>query len=75
LEILSDRDSKLISLKKILFGVWEMNWIAFNLGSDVVLPGKNAAVPFLLLPQLESSSSRTEAPSLQYSIRTRQVAL
>jgi hypothetical protein len=74
LEVLSDRDSKLISLKKILFGVWEMNWIAFNLGSDVVLPGKSTTMPFLLLPQLESSAGRTDA-SLQYGIRTRQVAL
>jgi hypothetical protein len=74
MEVLSDRDSKLISLKKILFGVWEMNWIAFNLGTDVVLPGKNSAVPFLLMPQLESSGSRSDA-ALQYSIRTRQVVL
>ena len=74
LEVLSDRDSKLISLKKILFGVWEMNWIAFNLGSDVVLPGKSTTMPFLLLPQLESSGGRADA-SLQYNIRTRQVAL
>jgi transglutaminase-like putative cysteine protease len=74
LEILSDRDSKLISLKKILFGVWEMNWIAFNLGSDVILPGKTTTLPFLLMPQLESSGGRTDT-GLQYSIRTRQVVL
>jgi transglutaminase-like putative cysteine protease len=40
LEGISDRDSKLLSLKKVLFGVWEMNWIAFNLGTDIVLPGQ-----------------------------------
>jgi hypothetical protein len=74
MEVLSDRDSKLNSLKKILFGVWEMNWIAFNLGTDVVLPGKNSAIPFLLMPQLESSGSRADAAT-QYSIRTRQVVL
>jgi hypothetical protein len=78
MEVLSDRDSKLISLKKILFGVWEMNWIAFNLGTDVVLPGKSASIPFLLMPQLESSGNRfgaSDSASPQYSIRTRQVAL
>ncbi|MGB8300857.1 MAG: transglutaminase domain-containing protein, partial [Azonexus sp.] len=37
MEGLSDRDSKLQSLRKILFGVWEMNWIAFNVGTDVEL--------------------------------------
>ena len=74
MEVMSERDSKLISLKKILFGVWEMNWIALNLGTDVVLPGKNSAIPFLLLPQLESSGSRMDATP-HYSIRTRQVVL
>lgn len=73
LEGISDRDSKLLSLKKILFGVWEMNWIAFNLGTDIVLPGKNSPMPFLLLPQFEfSGSGATGSP---YAIRTRQVEL
>lgn len=70
-EGLSDIDSKLLSLKKILFGVWEMNWIAFNVGSDITLPGQNAPIPFLLLPQLESPSSRhdgTTASAIQYRI-------
>lgn len=77
-EGLSDRDSKLISLRKILFGVWEMNWIAFNLGADVVLPGKNSAMPFLLFPQMEPSGTRYDGSNqtaIQYSIKTRQVAL
>jgi hypothetical protein len=73
LEGISDRDSKLLSLKKILFGVWEMNWIAFNLGTDIILPGKNTRMPFLLLPHLEFSGS--DANSTPYTIRTRQVEL
>lgn len=78
LEALSDLDSKLISLKKILFGVWEMNWIAFNLGTDVILPGKTSPIPFLLMPQLETSGSRyddSNPSTIQYTIRTRQVEL
>ena len=39
LEGISDRDSKLAALRKVLFGVWEMNWIAYNVGSDVPRPG------------------------------------
>ena len=74
MDIMSDRDSKLISLRKILFGVWEMNWIAFNLGTDVTLPGKNSAIPFLLLPQMEIAG-RTVDDGAQYSIKTRQVVL
>jgi len=78
LEVLSDRDSKLLSLKKVLFGVWEMNWIAFNVGSDVTLPGKSISLPFLLLPQLESPQGRqdgTNPAAIQYSINARRVEL
>ena len=78
LEVLSDRDSKLNALKKILFGVWEMNWIAFNLGTDIVLPGTNAPLPFMLMPQFETAGGRYDtgsSASPQYSIRTRQVAI
>ena len=74
MDIMSDRDSKLISLRKILFGVWEMNWIAFNVGTDITLPGKNSTIPFLLHPQLEMAG-RTADENLQYSIKTRQVVL
>lgn len=73
LEGLSDRDSKLLSLRKVLFGVWEMNWIAFNLGTDIVLPGRNSPIPFLLLPQLAPSSQG--GTGMPYTIRTRQVEL
>ena len=78
IEGLSDRDSKLLSLKKILFGVWEMNWIAFNVGTDVTLPGQNSAIPFLLLPQLESPTGRRDGsnPSaIQYAISAKRVEL
>jgi transglutaminase-like putative cysteine protease len=77
-EGLSDRDSKLLSLKKILFGVWEMNWIAFNLGTDIILPGRQTPVPFLLLPQLESRDGvrdGTDPAAFEYVITARQVAL
>ncbi|WP_412479540.1 transglutaminase domain-containing protein [Azonexus sp. IMCC34839] len=78
LEGLSDRDSKLIALKKVLFGVWEMNWIAFNVGTDVSLPGKNSNLPFLLTPQLEVGSSTlngSQSGPLPYTIKTRQIEL
>ncbi|MDP3540327.1 MAG: transglutaminase-like domain-containing protein [Azonexus sp.] len=78
LEGLSDRDSKLLSLKKVLFGVWEMNWIAFNVGSDVTLPGKITPMPFLLLPQLESPKGLMDgkdAAAIEYSISAKRVEL
>ena len=74
MEGLSDRDSKLLSLRKILFGVWEMNWVAFNVGTDVELPGRQARIPFLLLPQLESRGTLrdgTDPGGFEYTISAR----
>ncbi len=78
MEGLSDRDSKLLSLKKVLFGVWEMNWIAFNVGTDVILPGRQGALPFLLLPQLESREGKrdgTNPAAFEFAISSRRVEL
>lgn len=78
MEGLSDRDSRLLSLRKVLFGVWEMNWVAFNVGTDVVLPGQQLPLPFLLLPQLEAGTMRrdgTNPAAFDYTISARQVAL
>ncbi|MDD2884694.1 MAG: transglutaminase-like domain-containing protein [Dechloromonas sp.] len=52
-EGLSDQDSRLNALKRVLFGVWEMNWIAFNVGSDISLPEQNKRQPFFLFPQFD----------------------
>jgi len=78
MEGLSDRDSRLNSLRKVLFGVWEMNWVAFNLGSDITLPGRQLPMPFLLHPQLESGSGRadgTDPTAFDYTISARRVEL
>lgn len=78
LEGLSDRDSRLQSLRRVLFGVWEMNWIAYNVGTDVTLPGKHLPMPFLLLPQLEAGSMRYDGSNsslIQYTISARRIEL
>ena len=74
LEGISERDSKLAALRKVLFGVWEMNWIAYNFGSDVTLPASQSSVPFLILPQLENGSSLvdgTNRSALPFTIISR----
>ena len=39
----------------MLFGAWEMNWVAFNHGHDVALPGSGLGpVPFLMYPNGET---------------------
>lgn len=50
-------DGKVHAARAMLFGKWDMNWVAFNHGHDVVLPGsKEAAVPFLMYPNGETSA-------------------
>ena len=58
-ESLSDGDSKLTVLKKLLFGFWEMNWVSFNAAQDVNLRGSTGkTVPFLIYPELETGEGR-----------------
>jgi transglutaminase-like putative cysteine protease len=58
-----------------LFGAWEMNWVAFNYGHDVALPGsKGAPVPFLMYPQAEINGERRDsldADSFKYTITSK----
>jgi len=70
LEGLTERDPRLLSLRKILFGVWEMNWMAYNRGADLSLPGSSSRLPFFILPRLETGESGTTKP-FEYSISVR----
>jgi len=75
LEALSDRDSRLQALRRILFGVWEMNWMAYNLGADLTLPTSQARVPNFFLPRLENGEGLRDGrdpAAFMFSIRTRQ---
>jgi transglutaminase-like putative cysteine protease len=55
-----------------LFGSWEMNWMAFNFGHDVALPGSSGKpVPFLMYPQAETADGRLDsldASTFKYEI-------
>jgi transglutaminase-like putative cysteine protease len=65
-EHLSSHDPKLVVLSKLLFGFWEMNWVAFNSALDVRLRGSNGkALPFLILPEAETSAGRFSALDTQ----------
>ena len=52
MEGLDLRDPKRVALRKILFGVWEMNWVAYNVAEDLSLPD-GPALPFFAQPRLE----------------------
>lgn len=76
MEVLSDRDAKIISLRKILFGVWEMNWIAYNYSSDTPLPDLSKAPAFFMVPLSEQGNKLTvgtQPEEFKYNIITRQL--
>ncbi len=61
-ERLTGSDSRLSVLRKLLFGVWEANWVALNSALDIRLPGSNErALPFLILPQAIAASDRFDS--------------
>jgi transglutaminase-like putative cysteine protease len=59
-----------------LFGSWEMNWMAFNFGHDVALPGSSGKpVPFLMYPQGETADGRLDsldADAFKYEITSKE---
>ena len=61
-----------------LFGSWEMNWMAYNYGHDVALPG-SAGKPlvYFMYPQAETEEGRVDpfdAANFEYSITVKEVA-
>ena len=51
---LAQNDPKVEAAHRTLFGAWETNWIAYNQGHDVPLPGSNhPPIGFLMYPQAE----------------------
>ena len=54
-------DEMVSEARSRLFGSWEMNWMAYNYGHDVPLPGsKLAPVPFFMYPQAETADGRVD---------------
>jgi transglutaminase-like putative cysteine protease len=60
-----------------LFGSWEMNWMAYNCGHDVALPGsKNAPINYFMYPQAETGGNRVDpfdADKFKYQITSKEL--
>jgi hypothetical protein len=55
-------DQVVIDARTALFGAWETNWVAYNDGQSVALPGSELGpVPFLLYPQAEVGNARRDS--------------
>jgi transglutaminase-like putative cysteine protease len=67
-------DAKVQAARKRLFGAWEMNWVAFNHGHDVALPGADSKpIPFLMYPNAETRGRRLDSldpATFKYEIRS-----
>jgi len=70
-------DPKAQRARAKLFGAWEMNWLAYNYGHDVKLPGSaEAPLPFLMYPQAETAEGRKDSldpATFKYQITAREV--
>lgn len=70
-------DPKVQAARTVLFGSWEMNWVAYNHGHDIALPGSGkGAIPFLMYPNGETAEGRLDSLSpstFRYEIRVREV--
>jgi transglutaminase-like putative cysteine protease len=70
-------DPKVTRMRKQLFGSWEMNWLAYNNGHDIVLPNSGGKkVAFLMYPQAEVGGALLDPldpDAFKYEIRAREV--
>ena len=70
-------DPKVLKARANLFGAWEMNWMAYNYGNDLKLPGSSGdAIPFLMYPQAESGDARRDSldpDQFRYGIKSREI--
>jgi len=64
-------------VKAKLFGAWEMNWLAYNEGADLHLPGSSGPkVGFLMYPQAETGMERLDSldpDGFKYTITAREL--
>lgn len=62
-----------------LFGSWEGNWLAYNYGHDLVLPGSTRGpVGYLMYPQSETSEGRLDCldpDNFKYTMAAREIPL
>ena len=74
------KDEKVIAARKRLFGSWEMNWLAYNMGHDVKLPHANKApkLPFLMYINAEADGElrdQLEPDSVRYAITSKEISV
>jgi transglutaminase-like putative cysteine protease len=68
---------KVVAARRALFGAWEANWLAYNFGHDIGLPGSSGPkIGFLMYPQAEVASLRLDCldpDSFKYTIQSKEL--
>lgn len=71
-------DAKVLAARKALFGSWEGNWLAYNDGHDIALPGSSGPrLGFLMYPQAEVASLRHDCldpDAFKYTIKASEIS-
>lgn len=75
---LAIKDEKVVAARKRLFGSWEMNWLAYNMGHDIKLPNATKApkLPYLMYTNAEADGElrdQLEPDSVRYTITAREI--
>jgi transglutaminase-like putative cysteine protease len=69
---LAIKDAKVEAARKRLFGNWEMNWLAYNMGHDVKLPGSSGPkLPYLMYINAETGGEmrdQLDPDNVKYTI-------
>jgi transglutaminase-like putative cysteine protease len=70
-------DPMTVAARKRLFGSWEMNWLAYNYGADLALPGSTRGkVAFFMYPQSETAEGRLDpldAKNFKYEMTAKEI--
>jgi transglutaminase-like putative cysteine protease len=70
-------DPKVRAARAALFGAWETNWLAYNTGHDIDLPGaQEGRVAFLMYPEAEIGGVRLDCldpDRFRYAITAREI--
>jgi transglutaminase-like putative cysteine protease len=71
-------DEMVSKARKRLFGSWEMNWMAYNFGHDVALPGSaKQPLTYFMYPQGETAEGRVDPfdpDNFKYEITVKEIS-
>lgn len=63
--------------RRMLFGNWEMNWLAYNYAHDLALPGAKGKIGFFMYPCGETAEGKLDSldpAAFKYTITSREIA-